>query len=192
MCVASCQHQCISCSSCLALPSSHEGTLLSLPARLQCCAGIVHRDLKLENMILQNERDDSPVKIADFGLSKFFSPETVLSTMCGSPQYGEWHKLIIYYFGISIQSSRRIKERDMLYMEFQSSARRPEVVRQEACRSVLVRSPRMSSHTRMHLCLLSCFCPGSVLEACHLSSRTTVLNAHVKTFASRSCSCSCP
>jgi len=49
--------------------------------------GIVHRDLKLENMIMMNERDDSPVKIADFGLSKFFSPETVLSTMCGSPQY---------------------------------------------------------------------------------------------------------
>ena len=38
-------------------------------------------------MIMMNERDDSPVKIADFGLSKFFSPETVLSTMCGSPQY---------------------------------------------------------------------------------------------------------
>lgn len=49
--------------------------------------GIVHRDLKLENMVMLNERDDSPVKIADFGLSKFFSPETVLSTMCGSPQY---------------------------------------------------------------------------------------------------------
>lgn len=28
--------------------------------------GIVHRDLKLENMIMMNERDDSPVKIADF------------------------------------------------------------------------------------------------------------------------------
>lgn len=51
------------------------------------CAGIVHRDLKLENMVMLNERDDSPVKIADFGLSKFFSGETVLSTMCGSPQY---------------------------------------------------------------------------------------------------------
>lgn len=36
---------------------------------------------------MTDERDDSPVKIADFGLSKFFSPETVLSTMCGSPQY---------------------------------------------------------------------------------------------------------
>ena len=55
--------------------------------RTACTAGIVHRDLKLENMIMLNERDDSPVKIADFGLSKFFSPETVLSTMCGSPQY---------------------------------------------------------------------------------------------------------
>eukprot|EP01025_Chloroclados_australasicus_P029221 TRINITY_DN2912_c0_g1_i1.p1 TRINITY_DN2912_c0_g1~~TRINITY_DN2912_c0_g1_i1.p1 ORF type:complete len:342 (-),score=50.35 TRINITY_DN2912_c0_g1_i1:396-1421(-) len=49
--------------------------------------GIVHRDLKLENLIMVTESDDSPVKIADFGLSKFFSPDTVLSTVCGSPQY---------------------------------------------------------------------------------------------------------
>jgi serine/threonine protein kinase len=47
----------------------------------------VHRDLKLENMVMLNEADDSPVKIADFGLSKFFSADNVLSTMCGSPQY---------------------------------------------------------------------------------------------------------
>jgi hypothetical protein len=47
----------------------------------------VHRDLKLENMVMLNHRDDSPVKIADFGLSKFFSSDNVLSTMCGSPQY---------------------------------------------------------------------------------------------------------
>lgn len=59
----------------------------SLPPLLPLLPGIVHRDLKLENMVMLNERDDSPVKIADFGLSKFFSPETVLSTMCGSPQY---------------------------------------------------------------------------------------------------------
>jgi Protein kinase domain len=49
-------------------------------------AGIVHRDLKLENMVMLNSADDSPVKIADFGLSKFFSADNVLSTMCGSPQ----------------------------------------------------------------------------------------------------------
>jgi serine/threonine protein kinase len=49
---------------------------------LDAPAGIVHRDLKLENMVMLNTADDSPVKIADFGLSKFISPETVLSTMC--------------------------------------------------------------------------------------------------------------
>jgi calcium/calmodulin-dependent protein kinase I len=50
--------------------------------------GIVHRDLKLENLILLNDREDSPVKIADFGLAKMMKPEeATLRTMCGSPQY---------------------------------------------------------------------------------------------------------
>ena len=52
-----------------------------------CQAGIVHRDLKLENMLMVDKTDKSAIKIADFGLSKFFAPGTVLSTMCGSPQY---------------------------------------------------------------------------------------------------------
>ena len=47
----------------------------------------MHRDLKLENMLMVNQEDPCPVKIADFGLSKFFNPGSVLSTMCGSPQY---------------------------------------------------------------------------------------------------------
>mmetsp|Transcript_38638 Transcript_38638/g.109276 ORF Transcript_38638/g.109276 Transcript_38638/m.109276 type:complete len:369 (-) Transcript_38638:409-1515(-) len=49
--------------------------------------GIVHRDLKLENLVLVNRRHDSPVKIADFGLSKILDPQTLLKTICGSPQY---------------------------------------------------------------------------------------------------------
>lgn len=57
------------------------------PTLTQPNTGIVHRDLKLENMVMLNAADDSPVKIADFGLSKFFSNDNVLSTMCGSPQY---------------------------------------------------------------------------------------------------------
>ena len=47
----------------------------------------MHRDLKLENMLMVDKTDKSAIKIADFGLSKFFAPGTVLSTMCGSPQY---------------------------------------------------------------------------------------------------------
>lgn len=58
-----------------------------LLAILMVAAGIVHRDLKLENMLMVDKTDKSAIKIADFGLSKFFAPGTVLSTMCGSPQY---------------------------------------------------------------------------------------------------------
>lgn len=49
--------------------------------------GIVHRDLKLENLLLVDDSPRAFVKIADFGLSKVFSKDTTLSTVCGSPQY---------------------------------------------------------------------------------------------------------
>jgi calcium-dependent protein kinase len=34
--------------------------------------GIVHRDLKLENIMFEDESDDAEVKLIDFGLSKKF------------------------------------------------------------------------------------------------------------------------
>jgi len=49
--------------------------------------GIVHRDLKLENLVLSDPSDSALVKIADFGLSKYFTNGSMLQTMCGSPQY---------------------------------------------------------------------------------------------------------
>ena len=49
--------------------------------------GIVHRDLKLENILLQDNKPRTKIKIADFGLSKVFSASTTLSTVCGSPLY---------------------------------------------------------------------------------------------------------
>ena len=47
--------------------------------------GIVHRDLKLENLLLS--KDLSNLVIADFGLSNFWSQGNVLNTYCGSPEY---------------------------------------------------------------------------------------------------------
>lgn len=49
--------------------------------------GIVHRDLKLENILLADSTPKTTIKIADFGLSKVFSASTTLSTVCGSPLY---------------------------------------------------------------------------------------------------------
>jgi len=47
--------------------------------------GIVHRDLKAENLLLS--ADYKCVKLADFGFSNYFSREALLSTWCGSPPY---------------------------------------------------------------------------------------------------------
>ena len=47
--------------------------------------GIIHRDLKLENIFLNKEKTD--VVIGDFGLSNFWDPEGKLGTRCGSAEY---------------------------------------------------------------------------------------------------------
>lgn len=48
--------------------------------------GIAHRDLKPENILLSTQGKNT-VKIADFGLSKDFVGDSVMSTCCGSPSY---------------------------------------------------------------------------------------------------------
>jgi len=49
--------------------------------------GIVHRDLKPENLIYQNQTEEALLKITDFGLAKYRSRDTALSTACGTPGY---------------------------------------------------------------------------------------------------------
>ncbi|EFN53546.1 hypothetical protein CHLNCDRAFT_136678 [Chlorella variabilis] len=49
--------------------------------------GIVHRDLKLENLLLVDKRDITRIKIADFGLARRYGGPGALTTICGTPQY---------------------------------------------------------------------------------------------------------
>ena len=46
--------------------------------------GIVHRDLKVENLLFDSYWD---IKIADFGFSNTYKPNKLLDTWCGSPPY---------------------------------------------------------------------------------------------------------
>ena len=46
--------------------------------------GIVHRDIKLENILLDL---NSIIKICDFGVGKLIKPNTILKDQCGTPVY---------------------------------------------------------------------------------------------------------
>ena len=65
--------------------------------------GILHRDLKLENIVLNKTYDH--VVIVDFGLSNFYTNGLKLQTYCGSPEYAApelFQKDKPYGFGVDV------------------------------------------------------------------------------------------
>ena len=48
--------------------------------------GIVHRDIKPDNIIMMAHDNDSNFKLVDFGLAQYFSRDN-LNIRCGSPGY---------------------------------------------------------------------------------------------------------
>ncbi|CAI5485025.1 unnamed protein product [Closterium sp. Yama58-4] len=56
---------------------------------LQQChaAGVIHRDVKPENILLCTKQSDTDVKLIDFGVATFFHPGVPCTDMAGSPYY---------------------------------------------------------------------------------------------------------
>ncbi|KAJ2512166.1 serine/threonine protein kinase [Coemansia sp. RSA 2049] len=48
--------------------------------------GIVHRDIKLENILLE-DKQSLRIKLADFGLAKIVGEQMFMKTVCGTPMY---------------------------------------------------------------------------------------------------------
>jgi serine/threonine protein kinase len=77
----------------LVAPSAHQAVAVTLPCigcrfllvLLPHLRNVVHRDLKLENLLLASPAEITNVKIADFGLAK--QSADAMSTVCGTPQY---------------------------------------------------------------------------------------------------------
>uniref|UniRef100_A0A7S0WMQ4 Non-specific serine/threonine protein kinase n=1 Tax=Pyramimonas obovata TaxID=1411642 RepID=A0A7S0WMQ4_9CHLO len=54
----------------------------------QCHAkNVIYRDIKPDNFLFLNTRQDSPLKATDFGLATYYTPGEVLTRRCGTPSY---------------------------------------------------------------------------------------------------------
>jgi serine/threonine protein kinase len=61
---------------------------------------IVHRDVKLENVLMQtNFMEDLTLKLTDFGFAKVFQPELGLTEVLGSPLYMAPEMLLKHSYG---------------------------------------------------------------------------------------------
>lgn len=49
--------------------------------------GVVHRDLKIENIMMENDTNGACPRICDFGLSKIIGPEELASEPFGTVAY---------------------------------------------------------------------------------------------------------
>mgnify|MGYP003564681016 CR=1 FL=1 len=63
--------------------------MFQIMSAVVCChrAGIVHRDLKPENIVYLNEREDSALKVIDFGTSRRLKPSTYLKKTTGTVSF---------------------------------------------------------------------------------------------------------
>ena len=48
---------------------------------------IVHRDLKIENILIDTQNNNNSIKIIDFGFASYCQKDQKIQFECGTPQY---------------------------------------------------------------------------------------------------------
>lgn len=78
-------------SSCAGLEtltaSAHVLLLTFTLSLLSLSSPVVHRDLKPENFVFDTQKEDSNMKLIDFGCAKVAGDEEVINDVAGSPYY---------------------------------------------------------------------------------------------------------
>ena len=85
-------------------------TILPVIDALKYChsMGIVHRDLKPENLLYTTPDPSAIIKVADFGLARFYDDD-IMTTACGTPGYvapeiltGRGYGLEVDYWSVGV------------------------------------------------------------------------------------------
>jgi len=85
-------------------------TILPVIDALKYChsMGIVHRDLKPENLLYTTPDASAIIKVADFGLARFYDDD-IMTTACGTPGYvapeiltGRGYSLEVDYWSVGV------------------------------------------------------------------------------------------
>ena len=95
---APCTERCVNSSAQVALTEDKIASLVrGIVEAVAFCheRKVCHRDLKLENLMLEHTGEDAGVKLIDFGFSKIFNSTEGMFAVLGSPYYVAHEVLVV-------------------------------------------------------------------------------------------------
>jgi serine/threonine-protein kinase ULK/ATG1 len=90
---------------------------------------LMHRDLKPQNLLLEESKFDTTLKIADFGFARSIEPDTMAATLCGTPLYMVRTSKVFFFSRVGCEVMS-VHMRELSYVIL-SDAQAPEILRHD-------------------------------------------------------------